>query len=382
MVQQESKIKQFARKNNAFLQKTLEELSQIPAPSHREEKRREYCQRWLEQFGIVSQSDEKGNLVIPYRLKEEKQNLLFIAHMDLVFEDTVPLQIKKEGTIWNCPGIGDNTANVVLMLFLAKFLKEQEPDLEQGILLAIDTCEEGLGNLEGCSALMQRYADKVSGVIAFDLYRDQIYTECIGSVRYKIAVCTPGGHSFADFGETNAVWVLAKLIERLYRYRTQGCTTYNAGVIQGGTSVNTIAPKAEMLFEYRSDSAEELKKCKMYLEECLKEIQKIKDVTIECKIVGERPCMQNADQTKIEMLSEICREEIRKISGICPKKGKASTDCNIPLSIGIPAVCAGFFRGGGAHTMEEWIDISTSEIALEMALSVSCALAGRKKIDK
>lgn len=120
----------------------------------------------------------------------------------------------------------------------------------------------------------------------------------------------------------------------------------------------------------------------MYLEECLKEIQKIKDVTIECKIVGERPCMQNADQTKIEMLSEICREEIRKISGICPKKGKASTDCNIPLSIGIPAVCAGFFRGGGAHTMEEWIDISTSEIALEMALSVSCALAGRKKIDK
>ncbi len=374
--------RQFAQENTDFLKRTLEELSQIPAPSRREEKRREYCREWLRKFEIDAQSDGKGNLVVPYRLKEGKQNIVIAAHMDIVFEESVPLQIKKEGQIWRCPGIGDNTANVVLLLFAAKFLKEYDPDLDYGILLAFDTCEEGLGNLEGCRAVMDRYRDCVSRVIAFDLYRDQVYAECIGSLRYEITVRTPGGHSFADFGKTNAVWVMAKLIGQLYQYQAQGCTTYNVGVIQGGTSVNTIAQEARILFEYRSDRAQELEKCRAYLQECLREIGKIKDVSAACRMVGERPCMQNADREEIGILTQICQEEIERISGVCPKKAKASTDCNIPLSLGIPAVCTGFFRGGGAHTLEEWIDIGTAESALETAVSVLCGIAGRKKIDR
>lgn len=363
-------IGRFVRDNLSFLRETLEELVQIPAPSHREERRRVYCEQWLDQFGIEHHSDEKGNLLVPYQIKEGRKNRMLIAHMDTVFEETVPLRIEREGEIWKCPGIGDNTSNVVLILLLAKFLKEYQPDFSTGIWLAVDTCEEGLGNLAGSRALMKEYGDRLCSVLAIDLYRDKIYTECIGSVRYEITAQTPGGHSFADFGSPNAIWVLADFVTKLYQYETEGCTTYNVGMIHGGTSVNTIAQEASMLFEYRSDSALELKKCKSYLQDCLDQAQKMENVMIQCKAVGERPCMEDVDKDKIEEIAGICQEKIEKACGVLPKKAKASTDCNIPLSLGIPAVCAGFFRGGKAHTHQEWLDMSTAESALKAALEV------------
>ncbi|MCI7813124.1 MAG: M20/M25/M40 family metallo-hydrolase [Lachnospiraceae bacterium] len=363
-------VEKFAEENLSFLEKTLEELVQIPAPSYKEEARRSYCERWLDQFEIEHQSDEEGNLLIPYQIREGKENVMIVAHMDTVFDENVPLHLKKEGEIWKCPGIGDNTSNVVLILLLAKFLKEYRPEFSKGIWLAVDTCEEGLGNLAGSRALMREYGDKVCGVLAVDLYRDKIYTGCIGSVRYEITAKTPGGHSFADFGTPNAIWVLSELVTRLYQYQTEGCTTYNVGMIGGGTSVNTIAQEASMLFEYRSDSASALRTCKSYLEKCLEEAKKTDQVTIQCRVVGERPCMEKVDENKIEEVAEICCKKIKKNCGVMPQKAKASTDCNIPLSLGIPAVCAGFFRGGGAHTREEWLDISTAESSLRAILEI------------
>ena len=368
------KIQKFTTEHIPLLEKTLEELVQIPAPSYAEEKRRKYCERWLEQFEIEYKIDKKGNLFVPYQQKEGKENIMFLAHMDTVFKETVPLDVKKQGDIWKCPGIGDNTVNVVLMLLLAKFLKEYQPCFQKGIYLALDTCEEGLGNLAGSRQLMQDHAQRLSGVIAFDLYRDKIYTGCIGSLRYEITAWTPGGHSFLDFGMPNAIEVLTQLLTQLYQYRPIPCTTYNVGIIRGGTSVNTIAQEASMLFEYRSDSAGELKKCRAYLEKCLTQVSKRQGVRIQCKTVGERPCMEKADEKKIESMACICRKKLKEATGILPEAAKASTDCNIPLSLGIPSVCVGFFRGGKAHTTEEWIDMSTANSALNAALDIMTTL--------
>lgn len=359
---------EYAKEQEALLLKTLEELVRIPAPSYHEEKRKAYCEAWLDRYGIVHESGKGGNLLIPYRIQEGRHNRVVIAHMDTVFEESVPLTLLKDGQIWRCPGIGDNTANVVLLLMAAKYLWEEQPETACGLWLVADTCEEGLGNLTGCRNLMEQLEGRVEGVLGIDLYRDRIYTGCIGSRRFRIAAKTPGGHSFADFGRPNAIHVLSGLIEQLYQYRTEGNTTYNVGVISGGTSVNTIAQDAQMFFEYRSDEAAQIRSCMEYLEACLKRAQEQPQVTVSCETVGERPCAGQVDEREVARMTMICKEQIFCASGVYPQEARASTDCNIPLSLGIPAVCAGFFRGGGAHTREEWLDISTSRSALEAAV--------------
>lgn len=365
----------YAEKNRLLLERTLEELAQIPAPSYHEEKRRLYCERWLDRFQIPYSSDDKGNLIIPYRIGGNGKNRAVIAHMDIVFDETVPLTLRKEENIWYCPGIGDNTANVVLLLLAAKYLYEEQPETKNGIWLAVDTCEEGLGNLAGCRKVMEDIGKEIEAVLAFDLYRNKIYTGCIGSVRYRITARTPGGHSFADFGKRNAIHVLAELVNCLYRYQTVGCTTYNVGMISGGTSVNTIAQEAYMLFEYRSDLSGKMKACREYLDFCLEQANADPQATVTCETVGERPCAEKADEDKISKIADCCSMQIQQAMGVVPQQAKASTDCNIPLSLGIPAVCAGFFRGGGAHTREEWIDMATAKTALIAAVGCVVNLA-------
>lgn len=373
---------EYAQEQEELLRQTLRELAAIPAPSGHEERRKAYCESWLDRYGISHESGNGGNLLIPYRIQEERRNRVVTAHMDIVFEESVPLRLQEDGAIWRCPGIGDNTANVVLLLLAAKYLYEEQPETEGGLWLIADTCEEGLGNLAGCRSAMEQLKGRVDRVLGFDLYRDRLYTGCIGSVRYRITAKTPGGHSFADFGVPNAIHVLAGLIDRLYEYRTEENTTYNVGLIAGGTSVNTIAQDAQMLFEYRSDEAAQIRTCKAYLEQCLRQAGAGNLVSISCEAVGERPCAEQVDEDAIRELAAICSEEIASAVGTAPAEAKASTDCNIPLSMGIPAVCAGFFRGGGAHTREEWLDLSTAKAAIAAAVGCVVRLGQMKPIAK
>ncbi|MBQ8638911.1 MAG: M20/M25/M40 family metallo-hydrolase [Lachnospiraceae bacterium] len=373
-------LTRYVKENHQLFLETLQELAQIPAPSFQEEKRRRYCQQWLDRFQIPYSTDQSGSLLIPYRIQEGSRNRLVIAHLDVVFDETVPMKLERDNDLWFCPGIGDNTVNAVLLLFLAKYLYETKPETACGLWLAADTCEEGLGNLAGCRQVMKTLEGRVDLVLGFDLYRDRIYTGCIGSVRYRITAKTKGGHSFLNFGRANAIEVLSRLIEKLYGWTTDGNTTYNVGMISGGTSVNTIPQDASMLFEYRSDDAQALKKGKAYLKKCLDEIHQeyleraeAQEVTVVCETVGERPCAASVNQEAVQWLSETCQTIIQAKTGVKPLEAEASTDCNIPLSMGIPAVCAGFVRGGGAHTREEWIDVSTVDGALEAA--IGCALA-------
>lgn len=164
---------------------------------------------------------------------------------------------------------------------------------------------------------------------------------------------------------------MAALIYELYGYQPVGAghTTYNAGVISGGTSVNTIAQECSMLYEARSDEAEALVECENYLYETLKK-RKTDDVQIECKKIGERPCMGVVDTEKIMRIAQKCSDLIEKVTGKRPAFGQASTDCNIPLAMGIPSLCIGLIEGAGAHTLEEWINPESLTKGFQIAVGV------------
>lgn len=350
-------IQEFVKQNEHELILLVEELVLIPAPSHKEIKRAEFCRNWLAARGIKqTRMDNAGNMIYEYNVQKEKKNLLFMAHMDTVFAEDTPLAIKRENGRISCPGISDDTVNVAILLLMIKYLYEQSPAFSKGLILCANVCEEGLGNLKGSRELITEYENRILGVVSFDLYRDCIYTECIGSIRYQVKAATRGGHSFSDFGRPNAIERMSEFIRKLYAFPAQKGTdtTYNVGIIQGGTSVNTIASSAEILFEYRSDKEEMLSRCEKFFYDTIDSMQE-ENVKFSCEIVGKRPCMHDVEQNEIFKMAERCREEVAKVTGVDPVYAKASTDCNIPLSKGIPAICLGLCEGGGAHTAQEWI---------------------------
>lgn len=360
-------IEEYIEKRYGELIELLETLTVIPAPSFCEKDRELFCRQWLYNKGIQTKTDKAGNMIYEYNLKEK--NIIFMAHLDTVFPKETKLSIKRENGKIMCPGISDDTVNVVAIMMLIEYLDRHKIDTEYGIILCANVCEEGLGNLYGCRELMEAYKDRVALVVSFDLYRNKIFTDCIGSVRYEVTTYTKGGHSYGDFGNANAIEKLAQLINDLYQYEVpqNSNTTYNVGTISGGTSVNTIAQSAKMLFEYRSDKYEALKHAEEYFYKQI-ENNKSAECDITCEVVGNRPCSEVIDREYIESIADRVADIIAEVTGDRPTKDKASTDCNIPLSMGIPAICYGLCKGGGAHTLEEWLEEDSIKNGMIIAL--------------
>lgn len=384
--------KEYIKQNMNLLHRTLEELTEIAAPSNQESKRADYCVEWIKQhIGETPLRQACDNVILAYpRLEEGRKYTFLMAHLDTVFPVDTILKIEKDGNKWSCPGIGDDTANVAILLLLAKYVFEIRPDLQEGILFAFDVGEEGLGNLRGSRELIDSYGEYCKKLISFDLYQNKIYTTCVGSIRYRITINTQGGHSFFDFGKENAIALMAHLIEQIYEDKTgifaDEFLTYNVGVIEGGTSVNTIAQDCSMQFEFRSTCAESLLTASMHFQQMLKQLEEnTKNAAVACRILGERPCARSSDNegnetnagyavnninTIIEEMAVACETAIKEVTGHTPERSAASTDCNYPLSKGIPSICVGLVRGGGAHTLEEWIDSDSLAEGLEIAICI------------
>lgn len=240
----------------------LIELAQIPAPSNHEEKRAEFCASWLRRQGADGvYIDDALNVIYPIGCTDNNPIAVFMAHSDVVFPDTTPLPLCIEDGRIKCPGVGDDTANVVALLMTAKYIAEKKlTPANCGVLLVVNSGEEGLGNLKGSRKIMENFGDRIVEFITFDGSVNAIVNRAVGSRRYCIGIDTEGGHSYGAFGNRNAIAYLASLINTLYTIKvpSMGKTTYNVGTISGGTSVNTIAQHAEMLYEFRSDEREAL----------------------------------------------------------------------------------------------------------------------------
>ncbi len=336
----------------------IHDICVIPAPSGFEEKRAEYVLRYLKDLGIDSAYIDEANNVVCMLGKQSEDVSVFMAHTDIVFPFEVPLNYIDDGEKIHCPGVIDDVVCLVIMLTCIKHIIKSGMELNRTIMFVANTGEEGLGNLKGCRQIFKTYGDRIKRMYTFDAHDQHVIDHSVGSHRYEVTAITEGGHSFDAFGNQNAIRVLADIIAEIYKIQVpqigDSKTTYNVGMINGGTSVNTIAQQASMLCEYRSDHVG----CLAMMEQRFVEIFENAKKTckeLKVKLVGSRPCMDNMDMAKLNALSEFVCSVQKKYTGCQVERNSGSTDANIPHSLGIPAVCVGVYQGGGAHTTEEWL---------------------------
>lgn len=350
----------------------LKELSAIPAPSHQEDLRVAFISQWLRDRGAGNVIvDNAKNVILPLGWDGYSPVHVCMAHTDVVFPDATPLPVREDEENIYAPGVGDDTANVVALMLCAKFFLEKNITPPHPSLLVFNSCEEGLGNLKGVRQLMTDYGHLVQEVVSFDCQSNAIICRAVGSERWQVRVSTKGGHSFSDFGSPNAIVHLSRLVDSLYRQnlpQKEGCrTTYNVGLISGGTSVNTIAQSAEMTYEYRSDDRECLAVMAQQFHTLVDAVRS-DEVQITTESLGIRPCGGDVPQDRQDDLLRRCRQALDQVYTEQIPLCAASTDANIPLSLGIPAATFGLYRGGGAHTRQEFVEKSSLLPGLKIAL--------------
>ncbi len=355
----------------------LEELCQIPAPSGQEDLRVEFVKTWFLKNGAKEVIvDDAKNVIVPINCDGKDDIVIFMAHTDLVFPDLTPLPFSKDDEYMYAPGIGDDTACLTTMMITAKYVLKNDLKPNCGVLFVANSCEEGLGNLKGIRQLMKDYAGRVKEVYTFDGSYNEVVNRCVGSHRYEITFSTEGGHSFSHFGNRNAIYAMSDLICNLYTCKVpekENCkTTYNVGIVEGGTSVNTIAQSAKMLFEYRSDDRECLEYMQNFFNEQIEKAKKDGEAEIEVKLIGDRPCDGNIDKEYHEKMTKKVIAICEKYSGIDCHRDSGSTDANIPMSLGVPALCVGTHLAKGAHTRGE--KVLTSSIPVGMKISAHIIL--------
>lgn len=376
-------IKEYIKEHEKEAYDLLLTIARIPSPSNHEEERARFCKEWLEAQGAEGvYIDEALNVVYPADMREEGPIEVYMAHIDVVFADETELPLEIRDGLICCPGVGDDTACLASLLLVAKYIAEHKntPQWKElrgehvpGLLLVCNSGEEGLGNLKGVKNICSRYGSRIESFCTFDSSLESMVDRAVGSHRYQVTVRTQGGHSFSNFGRDNAIEKLAGIIERLYQIKVpeRGKTTYNVGMISGGTSVNTIAQEAHMLYEFRSEHRENLACMEEQFQEIIKQEQE-KGLDVSWELLGLRPCEGEVDPERKKQHSERAARAVEAATGVRPVSGAGSTDCNIPLSLGIPSVCIGCYRGKGAHTREEYVEIDSLKegyrVAFEMIL--------------
>lgn len=356
----------------------LLQLCRIPAPLHGELARAQFCKQWLEERGAEGvYIDEEDNMIYPYSCQGDEPVVVIQAHTDTVFQETEPFTpVFKEGKIL-CPGVGDDTVHVALLLMMAQFLLlHPEVSPVTGIVFVANSGEEGLGNLRGTKAVMKQWQHRTQEFISLDGQCHEIFTKAVGSVRMKFHVHTAGGHSYGDFGKPNAIQIAAGLITDLYQMKINETTkkddpytTYNVGSIQGGGAVNVIAPDATFTFEYRAGNQQDADSIQKQIDSIVKKYEGCGG-TIGCDILGVRPFgTGKASESQERLISKI--KKLLEAHGDIPVRFiNGSTDCNVPLSLGIPAVAFGCYEGGGAHTMDEFLLESCLPNAFAIAMGL------------
>lgn len=353
---QETILKTLAQQHDDVVA-LIRELCKIPAPLNGEAARAAFCKKWLEDAGAQGvYLDDVHNVIFPLACENSKDISVFMAHMDTVFPDTEPMPFKAaDGKLFS-PGVGDDTANLAMLLLTVKNILNQKLTPDHGCLFVCNSGEEGLGNLKGSKSIMKAFQGRVRDLFSFDGFMSSYVNYSVGSIRYRIEVKTEGGHSFANFGNKNAIAYLAALITELYQFKVaaKGHNTYNVGTIKGGTSVNTIAQQAEMLFEFRSDVKENLDVMMELLDTKVKKYR-AQGVTVNVEVLGVRPCMGDVNPQAQAKLDRKIEEIVTLYYGKTPGPESSSTDCNIPYAYGVPAIAVGGYMGQGTHTREEWI---------------------------
>jgi acetylornithine deacetylase/succinyl-diaminopimelate desuccinylase-like protein len=329
-------------------------IQQIPAPTFSEARRARFVQDKFLEEGLVDVSiDSMGNVYGRLQGTGTAPALVISAHLDTVFPESTDLLVKHSSERIAAPGIGDNSLGVAGLFGLLWALRQRGVNLDCDVWLVANVGEEGLGDLNGMRAVVDRFGDQVQAYIILEgMALGQIYYRGLGVKRYCIRVQTQGGHSWVDHGRPSAVHELAKIIIHLNELSLvkKPRTTLNVGVIEGGTTVNTIASEAHLELDLRSEDAKTLGDLSSRVEELVDAANR-PGVVVTDEVIGRRPAGEISLDHPLVQLAARCLQA----QGISPRINIGSTDANIPLSRGLPAICIGLTVGSGAHTLDEYI---------------------------
>lgn len=389
-------FKKAAAKLDADYDRTVADivtLTEIPAPPFKEEARAKAYLEMLKAHGLSNvEMDAEGNVmgVRPGTATKGKGPFVVIAaHLDTVFPEGTDVKVKREGTKLMAPGIGDDTRALATLLAYLRALDAAGLKAKSDILFVGNVGEEGPGDLRGTRFLFNKgpYKGRISAFFSMDgSDPSRIVDKGVGSKRYRVTFKGPGGHSYGAFGLVNPMAAMARAVTDLYAVQTpkEPKTTYSASVTGGGTSVNSIPNSVFMEFDMRSESAAELAKLDQTFVGILDKAvdgenaaRSTRDgkISYEAKVIGERPA-GNTPQT-----SEIVKLTAGAIAalGFTPQHEDSSTDSNVPMSLGIPAVTIGAGgKAGRAHALDEWIDVekASSVKGMQVGLAALLAVAG------
>lgn len=367
-------------------------LTEIPAPPFKEAARAAAYRDMLADAGLADvEIDEEGNAMGVYRGTGPAGGpaVMIAAHLDTVFPEGTPVKVRRQGTRLHAPGVGDDTRGLAVLLAYARAMKESGVKVKQDIVFVGNVGEEGPGDLRGVRYLLTKgkYKDRVKAFFSMDgLDPSRLVTGGVGSKRYRITWKGPGGHSFNAFGLVNPMAAMSQAVVDFYKIAvpSQPKTTYSASVTGGGTSVNSIPNEAFMEFDMRSENPAELAKLEQAFLAIVKKsvedentARSVKEgpVTADIKMIGDRPAGETAATQSIVLTSEA----IIRANGLDPKSSFSSTDSNLPMSLGIPAVTIGSGgEGGRAHALDEWIDVEKSKSlnGAKVGLGILLATAG------
>jgi len=378
------------------------ELARIPAPPFGEAARGEWLQKRFRALELEDvHIDSIGNVFGMHSACTKRADksgpaqhcVALSAHIDTVFPAGTPLNIRQQGNRLYGPGVSDNGAGAAALLAVAAALRAAKVALATPVLFIGNVGEEGEGDLRGMRHIFShpRWKDSIRCSLVLDgAGSDTIVAEALGSRRFEIIVRGPGGHSWSDFGMPNPILVLARTIESFSRTSLPSSpkTTFNVGVIRGGTSVNSIPESASMRIDIRSTSMVEMERLeaslRFALEQALAEESHASDrrtpsprhfssLSHEVVPIGNRPAGELDASARILKVIRAVDAHLGNAAQI----QRASTDANIPLSMGREAIAIGGGGvGGGAHTLQEWFDCGGRELGLKRILLTLLALAG------
>ena len=353
-------------------------IQQIPAPTFEEAERAAYLERRFAEIGLqdVSQ-DDLHNVYgrFPGSQPEAHSPVIISAHSDTVFPAATDLTVRRENNLIYGPGIGDNSTGVAGIISLAEVFQRYEIRPLADLWFVANVGEEGLGDLRGMRAVVQRFGGKaIYLVIEGGLY-GQISHKAIGVKRYEVHIQTAGGHSWGNFGQRSAIHELGALIAAISKLKVPARpkTTFNVGVIEGGTSTNTIAQSAKMLLDLRSEDPEQLAILVAEAEKLVALHQGQADVTVQMTQIGDRPAGQLRRDAPLvkQAVAALHHVGCHKISYIA-----SSTDANVPLSLGYTAVCIGLTESGNAHRLDEYMDSTYLSTGMSQLLLLTLSAAG------
>lgn len=345
--------------DNQIVNRILERavaIQQIPSPTFGEKERAAFVQESFQLEGLQDISmDDAGNVLARLPGGDAKP-LVMSAHLDTVFQAGTDLRVKQDAERIQGPGIGDNSMGLAALFGVLWALSVRGRQLPGDLWLVANTGEEGLGDLRGMKAVVERFGAGVSGYLIVEgMALGHIYHRAVGVQRYRISARTAGGHAWSDYGQPSAVHELAALTTHITSLALPMTprTTLNVGRISGGTSINVLASEASLELDMRSESPELLVELVGKVDALIQTANK-PGIHVEADSIGRRPAGDiPADHPLIQLALECTRAqgvEVNLIGG--------STDANIPLSLGLPALVMGVTTGGGAHTIGEYMDVA------------------------